>query len=169
MQLVVGLLTALLTLTVSCGGGETSSEPVSVVRMRQGDMVNGECVFGDGPSRYPASYSGVSEDCLQAVNISPLSLDELEQMKREETLFWEQSSPYQYALLGQWIDGDCEFDTPYVRAFLEFSEIASTDRTECMVIVDTGPFTEKQIQEVQRLGTVSESAVPAPSEPVPGQ
>ena len=167
---VAGLLAALLALIVSCGG-ESSSEPVSVVRMRQGDMVNGECRFTEDISRYPVTYSTNPEDCWQAVRIGPLSLDELERMKQDVPLFWEESSPYIYGLVGEWIDGECDFDTPAVRAFLEFSEIVSTDATNCRMTVETGPVTQRQLDEVQRLAGATESAtaVPAQTEPVPGQ
>ena len=173
MRLIIGLLLALMVLTLSCNGdaGKSSSDPVSVARIRMGEKASGECRFDDDLSKYPVTYSGVSGDCLQAVTIGPMSMTELERMKQDVPLFWEKSSPYQYALVGDRIDGECNFDTPFVRAFLEFSETVSTDQTDCVMIVDTGPFTEKQIEEVQRLGSTTESqtAVPAPSEPVPGQ
>ena len=163
------MVAALLALTVSCSG-ESSSDPVSVVRMRQGDVVNGECRFTEDISQYPVTYSTNPEDCWQAVRIGPLSLDELERMKQDVPLFWEKSSPYQYGLAGEWIDGACNFDTPAVQAFLEFSEIVSTDRTNCHMIIDMGPATQKQLDEIQRLGaTESETAVPGATERIPGQ
>ena len=172
MRFVVGLLTVLLVFTLSCNGGsESSSDPVSVVRLRLGEKVYEECRFAGDISQYPVDYSTDQENCLQAVRIGPLSLDELDQMKRDEPLFWENSSPYQQSLVGERIDGECSFDTPFVRAFLTFSETESTDRTNCTMIVNVGPVTEEQIEGVQRLGgtTESETAVPAPSGSVPGQ
>ena len=173
MRLIIGLLLALMVLILSCNGdaGKSSSDPVSLARIRIGEKANGECRFDDDLSKYPVTYSGVWADCLQAVTIGPISTTELEQMKRDEPSFWEKSSPYKQSLLGVRIDGECNFDTPFVRAFLAFSETESTDRTNCIMIVNVGPVTEKQIEEVQRLGgtTESETAVPASSEPVPGQ
>ena len=181
MRLIIGLLALLLISIVACGigkdtedvpenSGEATSDPVSMVRIRMGDKVDGECIFDDDLSQYLVTYLGVSGDCLQAVRIGPLSLAELDQMKRDEPSFWEKSSPYQQSLVGEWIDGKCDFSGPAFQAFLEFSETASTDWTNCIMIVDMGPVTERQIEEVQRLGsTVSETAAPAPPEPVPGQ
>ena len=172
MRLITGLLLALMALTLSCGGdvGNLSSDPVSVTRIRIGEKVDGECRFGDDLSKYPVSYSGVSDDCAQAVTIGPLTLTELEQMKLDAPLFWEESFPYQQALVGDRIDGECKFDSPAVRAYLEFSETVSTDWDSCVMIVDVGPATDKQIEEVQQFGTTkSETAVPATSEPVPGE
>ena len=171
MWLVIGLLAVLLALTLSCGGGESSSDPVTVVRLRSGEKIDGECRFAEDISQYPATYSMVSEDyCQQAVNIGPLSLDELERMKQDEPLFWGMSSPYQQVLPGEWIDGECKFDHPAVQAFLEFSETVSTDWTACQRLVNMGPATEKQIEELNHLGnTVSETAVPVPVETEPAQ
>ena len=45
MRLIIGLLVALLVLTVSCGSREASSEPVSVVRMQWGESIDGNCKF----------------------------------------------------------------------------------------------------------------------------
>ena len=116
------------------------------------------------------TYSGVSEDCYQAVGIGPLGPDELEQMKRDEPSFWEKSLPYQQALVGERIDGECDFSSPAVQAYLAFSEPTSTDWTNCIMTVDVGPATERQIEEVERHGsTASEAAVPATPEPAPGQ
>lgn len=173
IRLIIGLLLALMVLTLSCNGDATSSssDPVSVARIRMGEKANGECRFDNDLSKYPVSYSGVWGDCLQAVTIGPMSMTELERMKRDEPSFWENSFPYQQSLLGERIDGECNFDTPFVRAFLAFSETESTDRTNCIMIVNVGPVTEKRIEDVQRLGGATESATaaPAPSEPVPGQ
>ena len=164
------LLAALPALAVSCGGGDPvpPSDPVSVVRIRLGEKIDGNCRFAEDLSRYPVAYRTNPENCWQAVGVGPLAIAELEQMKQEVPLFWEKSSPYQYALIGEWIDGECNFDTPAIQAFLEVSEIASTDKTDCHLIVNMGPVTQKQLDEIQRLGTTkSEPAVPAPSEPVP--
>ena len=182
MRIIIGLMALLLMSLVACNTGKSAeeapangspapSDPVSLARIRMGEKVNGQCTFGDGLSRYPVTYSGVSEDCLQGVTIGPLSVAELDQMKRDEPSFWEKSSPYQQSLLGERIDGECNFDTPFVRAFLAFSETESTDRTNCIMIVNVGPVTENQIEEVQHLGGTTESVTPAPapSEPVPGQ
>ena len=181
MRPFIGSVAVLIVLAVSCGAEEStrggardwrgaSSEPVSVARIRQDEKIAGECRFGADISQYPVTYFSPSEDCRQAVRIGPLGADELEQMKREEPLFWGKSSPYQQALVGQRTGGECEFSYPAVQAFLEFSEIASTDWTNCVMIVDVGPATRKQIEEVQRLGTTkSSTAVPAPSAPVPGR
>lgn len=172
MRLIIGLLAALLAMAVSCGGDDTgsSSDRVSVARIRTGDKVSGECKFNNDLSKYPVTYSTVSEDCYQAVTIGPLSMVELEQMKLDVPSFWEESSSYQQALVGERIDGECKFDSPAVRAYLEFSEPASTDWDGCVMIIEVGPATERQIEEVQRLGTTrSETAVPAPSDPVPSQ
>ena len=162
MRLIAGLLSLLLVLTLSCGErGESSSESVSVARIRVGEKVDGRCGFGDDLSQYPVTYSGISADCVQAVSIGPLTLAELEDMQRQESSFWENSFPYQQALVGEWIDGECQFTSPTVRAYLEFSEPSSTDLENCVMIVDVGPVTEKQIEEVERHGSVSsETAVP---------
>ena len=168
--LVIGLLAVLLAAAVACGGndGQSSSEPVSVVRLRTGEKIDGECRFGEDISQYPVTYSTTSEDCRQAVGIGPLSLDELERMKQDVPLFWENSSPYQQALVGESVDGECRFDHPAVQAFLEFSEIVSTDKRSCLMIVEMGPATQMQLDEVQRHGnTESSTAVPARAEPVP--
>lgn len=169
MRLIAGLFVPLLVLTVSCGdGGESSSDPVSVVRVRSGEKVGGECRFGDDLSQYPVTYSGISDDCVQAVTIGPLTLAELEDMQRQESSFWENSFPYQQALVGEWIGGECDFSHPAAQAYLEFSEIASTDLENCVMIVDVGPVTEKQIEKVERHGSVSsETAVPAMAVPEP--
>ena len=170
--LATALLAAFLTAAVSCGGDDAkpSSDPVSVARIRSGEKINGECSFADDLSKYPVTYSNASEDCWQAVSIGPLSLDELEQMKQDEPLFWGKSSPYRQVLVGEWIDGECKFDHPAVQAVLEFSETVSTDWTACQRLVNMGPATEKQIEELQSHGaTESESAVPDPSKAVPGQ
>ena len=177
MRLILGLLALLLTPIVACGAGEgmkdapgngsqrPSDDPVSVARIRTGEKVDGQCIFGEDLSQYPVTYFGVSEDCQQAVNIGPLSLAELNQMKRDKPLFWEKSSSYRQSLVGEWIDGKCDFSKPAVQAFLQFSETVSTDWANCVMIVDVGPATEKQIEEVQRLGRVSSAtAVPAPGQ-----
>ena len=169
MRIIAGLLAPLLVLAVACGeGGESSSDPVSVVRIRSGERVGGECRFADDLSQYPVTYSGVSDDCVQAVTIGPLAPAELEDMQRQESSFWERSFPYQQALVGEWIDGECDFSHPAVQAYLEFSEIVSTDETNCVMIVDVGPVTERQIEGVERHGSVSsETAVPAATVPEP--
>ena len=181
MRLIIGLLAVLPIFIVACGtgkgtedsltnGGEAPSDPVSVARIRMGEKINGECIFDDAITKYPVTFSGVAENCLQAVSIGPLSLAELEQMKRDEPSFWGKSSPYQQSLVGEWIDGKCDFSNPAVQAFLEFSENPSTDWTNCIMIVDVGPATVKQIEEVQRFGrSRSETAVPAPPEPALSQ
>ena len=181
MRLIIGLLAVLPIFIVACGtgkgtedslrnGGEAPSDPVSVARIRMGEKINGECIFDDALTKYPVTFSGVAENCLQGVSIGPLSLAELEQMKRDEPSFWEKSSPYQQSLVGEWIDGKCDFSSPAVQAFLEFSETSSTDWTNCIMIVDMGPVTVKQIEEVQRFGSrKSETAVPAPPEPALSQ
>ncbi len=177
MRLILGLLAALLICTVACGtgntpanGGEAPTDPVSVARIRMGEKVNGECLFEDVTTGYPVTYSGVSEDCYQAVGIGPLGPDELEQMKRDEPTFWEKSLPYQQALVGERMEGECDFSSPAVQAYLAFSEPTSTDWTNCIMTVDVGPATERQIEEVERHGrTASEAAVPATPEPSPGQ
>ncbi len=172
MRLLFGLLAALVILAVSCGSDadDSLSDPVSLARIRMGEKVDGQCIFRDDLSQYPGTYSGVSEDCLQAVSIGPISLAELEQMKRDKPSFWENSFPYQQALVGEWIDDKCDFSSPAVQAYLEFSETVSTDRTNCVMIVDVGPVTEKQIAKVQRFGTMSsETPVSALFVPAPGQ
>ena len=135
-----------------------------------GEKVDGQCAFADDLSPYPVTYSGVSDDCLQVVAIGPIRMAELEDMELEEPSFWENSLPYQQALKGEKSDGECDFSHPAVRAYLEFSEIASTDWSNCVMIVDTGPATESQIEKVQRHGSAySETAVPASYVPAPGQ
>ena len=101
------------------------------------------------------TYSGVSENCLQAVTIGPLSLADLDQMQREEPSFWKKSSPYQQSLVGEWFDAKCQFTSPAVQAVLEFSETVSTDWA-CIMIVEVGP-TKKQI-ESRTLGSRSRTA-----------
>lgn len=170
MKLFIALLAPMLLSIVACGGDSTgsSSDPVSVARIRVGERVDGQCVFGDDLSQYPVTYSGIGKKCLQAVAIGPLTLDELDQMKREQPSFWRNSSPYRQALIGEWIDGECDFSIPAVQAYLAFSETVSTDWINCVMIVDVGPATENQISKLQGLGAVSsETAVPA--SPVPGQ
>ena len=179
---LVGLVAVMIMLTISCNAGEDtegaavnngeqSPDPVSLARIRQGVMVGGECTFNEDISQYQATYFPPSEDCLQAVRIGPIDRDELEQMKRDVPLFWENSHPYQQVLVGEWIDGKCEFTNPGIRAFLAVFEIVSTDLTKCLMTIEVGPVTEKQIEEIQRLGGESESstAVPAPSVAVPSQ
>lgn len=171
MRFITGPFLALMALILSCGGGgNLSSDPVSVARIRIGEKVDGECRFDDDLSKYPVSYSGVSEGCAQAVTIGPLSLTELEQMELDAPLFWKESFPYRQTLLGEKVDGECKFDSPAVRAYLEFSETVSRDWDSCVMTVDIGPVTEKQIEKVQRFGTTkSETPVPAASESVPGE
>ena len=121
-------------------------------------------------SQYPVTYSGVSEDCLQAVTIGPLSLADLDQMQREEPSFWKKSSPYQQSLVGEWFDAKCQFTSPAVQVFLEFSETVSTDWANCIMIVEVGPVTKKQIEKVQRLSSGrTATAMPAPSMPFPSR
>jgi hypothetical protein len=133
-------------------------------------MIGGECRFREDIFGYPATYFPASEDCLQAVRIGPIYPRELEQMKQDVPLFFENSLPFQQALVGEWIDGECRFTSPAVQAYLEFSEPASTDMENCVMIVDVGPATEKEIEAVQLHGSVSsETAVPAPSVPARGQ
>ena len=172
VRLTIGLLATLVLLSASCVGDadDRSSDPVSMVRIRVGEKVNGECVFDDYIEGYPVAYSGVSEYCSQAVSIGPLRLSELEQLKREIPQFWEESYPYREMLVGDWIDGKCQFTNPAVQAYLEFSETVSTDWTRCTMLVDVGPVTENQIEEVERHGSrSSETPVPASPDPVPGQ
>ena len=177
MRLILGLLAASLICIIACGTGNTTAtgreaplDPVSVARIRMGEKVNGECLFEDVSIKYPVTYSGISEDCYQAVGIGPLGPDELEQMKRDEPSFWEKSFPYQQVLVGERIEGHCDFSSPAVQAYLAFSEPTSTDWTNCIMTVDVGPATERQIEEVERHGsTAREAAVPARPEPAPGQ
>ena len=181
MRPFIGSVAVLIVLAVSCGAEEStrggardwrgaSSAPVSVARIRQGEKIAGECRFGADISQYPVTYFSPSEDCRQAVRIGPLGADELEQMKRDVPLFWEESYPYHQVLLGERIDGECDFTSPAIRAFLGVSEVVSIDRASCLMYVEMGPATQKQIDEVQRFGTTeSLTAVPAPSAPVPGR
>ena len=91
-------------------------------------------------------------------------------MKREVPLFWGNSSLYRQVLIGERIDGKCDFTGPAIHAYLAVSEIVSTDQNSCLITVEMGPVTEKQIEEIQRLGmTESSTAIPQPSEPVPDQ
>ena len=170
--MTISLLATLTLLYVSCLGdaGNPSADPVSLARLRQGEKSGGECVFSDDLSQYPVTYSGVSEDCLQAVTIGPFNLADLDQMQREEPSFWKKSSPYQQSLVGEWFDAKCQFTSPAVQAFLEFSETVSTDWANCIMIVEVGPVTKKQIEKVQSLRSGrSATAVPAPSVPSPGR
>ena len=167
MRLISGLLVLFIVLTLSCGErGESPSDPVSMVRIRSGERVDGECRFADDLSRYPVTYSGISDDCVQAVSIGPLTPAELENMQRQEPSFWENSSPYRQALVGEWIDGECQFTSPAVRALLAFSETVSTDWDTCTMIVDVGPASRKLIEQVERHGSASsETAAPATAVP----
>ncbi len=170
--LILGLALTSLLLAISCssGPGAPSSDPVSVTRIRAGEKLNGECVFQNDLSKYPVSYLAASQDCYQAVAVGPLSLAELDQMKRDEPSFWEDSLPYRQALTGEMIDGECDFSHPAVQAYLEFSETVSTDLSRCVMTVDVGPATEKQIERVQLHGNSETStAVPAQSSPAPSQ
>ena len=174
MRLIVNLLAALIVFTISCGpekaAEQSASDPVSVVRIRQGEKIGGECRFAEDISQYPVTPWPPSENCFEAVTIGPIQRDALEQMKRDRPLFWENSYPWQQALVGEWMDGECRFTSPAVQAYLEFSEPASTDMENCVMIVDVGPATEKEIEAVQLHGSVSsETAVPAPSVPARGQ
>ena len=138
--------------------------------MRLGEKVDRECRFAEDMSRYPVTFRTNPENCSQAVSIGPLSRAELEQMKQDIPLFWEKSSPYRQALVGERIDGECKFDSPAVQAYLEFSTTASTDWENCIMMVDVGPVTEGQVEAVERLGSrSSEPAVPASPAPVPDQ
>ena len=161
VRMTISLLASLTLLYVSCLGdaGNPSADPVSLARLRQGEKSGGECVFSDDLSQYPVTYSGVSENCLQAVTIGPLSLADLDQMQREEPSFWKKSSPYQQSLVGEWFDAKCQFTSPAVQAVLEFSETVSTNWANCIMIVEVGPVTKKQIEKVERLG--SRSRTPA--------
>ena len=130
-----------------------------------GELVGGDCRFSDDLSSYPVEYSNVSDNCYQAVTIGPLTMTHLEEMKRDEPSFWENSFPYRQAFVGEWIDGECKFESPAVRKYLEFSTAVSTDEESCTMIVDVGPATEEQIWAVQRRGsTSSETPVHAPSQ-----
>ena len=172
VRLIASLLIAFLAAAVACGDDDagSSSGLVSVARISTGELVNGECRFDNELSEYPVDYSSVSEDCRQAVTIGPVSLTELEQMKQDVPSFWGKSSPYQQALVGERIGDECKFESPAVQAYLEFSTTASTDWANCIMIVDVGPVTEKQIDAVERLGSRSSStAVPASPTPVPSQ
>ena len=166
------LCLVLLIVAIACGedSGDSPDDPVSVARIRLGEKANGECIFESNLLRYPVTYSVASEDCFQAVTIGPLARVELEQMREDEPVFWENSLPYRQALIGDWINGECDFSSPAVQAYLEFSEIVSTDPSKCVMIVDLGPVTEKQIKAIQGHGSVySETAVPASHAPEPGK
>ena len=171
MRLFAGLFAALIMLVVSCGGdtGNSSSDEVSLVRLRQGEKSGGACVFSVDLSQYPATYSTNLDNCMQVVNVGPVSRAELDQMRQDVPLFWELSSPYQQALVGELIDGECDFSSLAVQAYLEFSETVSTDSKNCTMIVDVGPVTEAQIEKVQRVGGMSATEVAVPLEPEPGQ
>ena len=159
------LLFAVMMLVLSCGSGGLGPEPVSLTRIRTGELVNRDCRFSDDLSNYPVEYSKVSDDCLQAVTIGPMTMTELEEMRQNEPSFWESSFPYQQALTGERVGGECKFESPAARAYLEFSTAVSTDEENCIMIVDVGPATEEQIKAVERRGSMSqESAVPAPSQ-----
>ena len=165
MRLFTGLFAALIMLVVSCGGdADDSSGPVSLVRLRQGEESDGECVFSVDLSQYPVTYSTNPDNCMQVVSVGPVTRVELEQMRQDVPLFWESSSPYQQALVGEWIDGECDFSSPAVQAYLEFSETVSTDSKNCTMIVDVGPVTEAQIEKVRRVGGMSATEVPVPSQ-----
>ena len=166
MRLIIGLFAALLAVAVSCGGagGESSSDPVSVVRIRQGEKINRECVFGEDISQYPATYQTNPENCLQAVLIGPIGVDQLERMKRDVPLFWEKSYPYQQVLIGEWVDGECHFDRPGVRALMAVSETVSTDWTACQRLVNVGPVTERQAEEIDRTGGEYQTSEPEPAQ-----
>ena len=175
------LLVLLLSLSVACAAGTSAEEApavgdeapadlVSLARIRQGEMIGGECRFSGDISQYPATYSPASDECFQAVRIGPIDPTELERMKRDVPLFWENSSPYRQVLIGKRIDVECDFTAPAVRAYLAVSEIVSTDQNSCRITVELGPVTEKQIEEIQSHGmTESSTAIPQPSEPVPDQ
>ena len=171
VRLIAGLFAALIMLVVSCGGDadNSSSGPVSLVRLLQGEESGGECVFSIDLSQYPATYTTNPDNCMQVVSVGPVSRVELEQMRQDVPLFWERSSPYQQALVGERIDGQCDFSSPAVQAYLEFSETVSTDSKNCTMIVDVGPVTEDQIEKVQRVGGMIATEVPVPMDPVPGQ
>ena len=171
VQLIAGLFAALMMLVVSCGGNadNSSTGPLSLVRLLQGEKSGGECVFSVGLSQYPATYATNPDNCLQVVSIGPVSRVELEQMRQDVPLFWERSFPYQQALVGERIDGECDFSSPAVQAYLEFSETVSTDSKNCTMIVDVGPVTEDQIEKVQRVGGMRVTEVATPLEPVPSQ
>lgn len=162
---MIVLLFATMMLGFSCGSDGSKSELVSLTRIRMGELVNGDCRFSDGLSNYPVEYSDVSDDCYQAATIGPITMSELDEMKQDEPSFWENSSPYRQALVGEWIDGECKFESPAVRAYLEFSTAVSTDKENCIMIVDVGPATQEQIKAVERHGSMS-SETPAPA---PGQ
>ena len=170
--LITVAVATLLATSMACVGDDSgsSSDPVSVVRMREGEKIAGECRFEVDISRYPVSYRTDQENCWQAVTIGPLAMTDLVEMKQDVPLFWENSLPYRQALVGERVDGQCTFNNPAVQAYLEFSETASTDWESCIMIVDVGPVTEQQIEEVQRLGnTGSSTAVPFSPVPAPSQ
>ena len=167
-RLITVVVATLLASFVACVAND--SGPVSVVRMREGETIAGECRFAEDLSRYPVSFRTNERNCWQAVTIGPLALAELEQMKQDVPLFWENSLPYRQALVGERIDDRCNFSSPAVQAYLEFSQTASTDWENCIMIVDVGPATERQIEKVQSLGnTGSSTAVPSSPVPPPGQ
>ena len=157
------LLFAVMVLGLSCGSDNSAEELVSLTRIRAGELVNGDCRFSDDLSNYTVEYSNVSGECYQAVTIGPITMSELDEMKQDEPSFWETSSPHRQALVGEWIDDECKFESPAVRAYLEFSAPVSTDEENCTMIVDVGPATEEQVKAVERHGTMSsETPVPAP-------
>ena len=149
-------------LGLSCSNDNTAEELVSLTRIHMGERVNGDCRFSDDLSNYPVEYSNVSDHCYQAVTIGPMTIAELEEMKQYESSFWENSFPYQQALVGEWTDGKCKFESPAVRAYLDFSTAVSTDEENCIMIVDVGPATAEQIKAVERHGSTS-SETPAPA------
>ena len=175
----IGLLALLLIFSVACASGtstgdspsaagEAPPDPVTLARIRQGESIDGECRFAEDISQYPVTHRRVSEDCWQVVTIGPISRDALEQMRQDLPLFWENSLPYQQVLVGERTDGECDFTHPAVRAYLAISEVVSTDWDKCLLTVDVGPVTEKQIEEIERLGTTkSSTAIPATASPVP--
>ena len=171
MRLIVNLLAALIVFTISCGpekaAEQSASDPVSVVRIRQGEKIGGECRFAEDISQYPVTPWPPSENCFEAVTIGPIQRDALEQMKRDRPLFWENSYPWQQVLPGEWIDGECKFTGPVFKVFEEISETLSTDWITCLRTIEMGPVTQKQVEEIERLGTTERStAIPAPAVPV---
>ena len=130
-----------------------------------GELVNGECRFSDDLPNYPVAYSNVSDNCYQAVTIGPMTVGELEEVKQDEPSFWENSFPYRQALMGERINGECKFESPAVRAYIEFSTAVSTDKENCIMTVDVGPATEQQIKAVEQHGSMSsETPLPAPGQ-----
>ena len=165
LPFIIVLLFATMMLGFSCGSDGSVSELVSLTRIRMGDLVNGECRFSDDLPNYPVAYSNVSDDCYQAVTIGPLTVSQLEEMKQDEPSFWENSFPYWQALAGRRIDGECKFESPAVRAYLEFSTAVSTNEENCIMVVNVGPATEEQIRAVERHGSMQlEIPVPAPGQ-----